>query len=774
MGEKNFHPMKTSLVPGQFEADGLEPGTYEVAIKGGGEELQPESREVKLSRTPQTIRVVLGKKGQPFYFAGDTKIYFEPDHGSFMLVTRGEQAPDITMRQLQKRNLVVESHPPILLQRDPSEQKLAGQFPPDAAFVSVKLPADQPVEEAGDLMTSVAHELQEEGLQVTLALAIESSDLSLQGLTNELVVRFKDHVTQNEVQTIARQLGLVVERPILYAGNAFLLSRPGAPSYDLLRIAQIFRDQYPVRYVEPNLLMQLELDQYTPNDPLFANQTWMPLINCDDAWETLGNIDPNIRGGRADITIAVFDPHGVAPNHPDLTANVSDGTSKLVQSFNFNAMAAQTVPQLGGEHGTQCAGSATAAFDNNIGIAGIAPNCHLIGARLPSPATGIEMADAFIWATGFPTGSTAPGFPAPPARPADVISNSWGVTGASLKSELLDCFDFLTDYGRGKRGCVVTFSVGNLGYLQFSKLRTYAAYERTIAVGASVNANPTSPIATSCFADPGGNTTDLTATVDTRTLYSPYGPEMDVVAPSHTAYIPPCYTKLDPILSIVQVGTGDVDGCPGTPVCYDYSANFGGTSHSSPTVAGAAALILSANPHLSWVEVRKILRTTAVRINNANTDPIGQYVDNDGDGVAEFSQWYGYGRIDLNAAVNATRVSNIIINESRWAAVALILFGVTLGEGGLTIVGGKPKPVPPVDPYRRDALLALAISELASEIADPKSRRFVEQGALDALGTAVERLRERFEREPVAFEGDRMSVPSLRDTKGSGNREPGR
>jgi subtilisin family serine protease len=668
-GEKDFRPLTAGVMPGHFEGTGLAEGTYEVAVSGKGEALQPESREVRVSRATETITMVLGREGQPFYYAGETKIYFEPDRESFLLVTRGERAPEITMRHLRTRDLAAERHPPVILPRDAGE-KAAGQHPPDAAFVSVKLPEGQPVEQAGELMASVAEELREEGLQVTLALTVRRPGQGFQGLTNELVVRFQDHVSQPEVQTIARQVGLVVERPILYAGNAFLMSRPGPPSYDLLRIAQVLRDQYPVRYVEPNLLVQIELDQYTPDDTLFGNQGWMPLINCDDAWQTLGAIDLNIRGGSADITIAVFDGQGVAPDHPELTANVSDGTSKLVTSFNFNAMATQTVAQLAGDHGTQCAGSATAAFDNNLGIAGIAPNCHLIGARLPSPVTGIEMADAFIWAAGFNTGSTAPGFPALPARAADVISNSWGVTWGALSATLQDCFDFLTVYGRGGRGCIVTFSVGNLGYVPFSNRRTYAAYERTIAVGASVSANPSSPIATSCVADPGGDTTDLTATVDTRTLYSPYGPETDVVAPSHTTYIPPCNvtTLLDPILSIVRVGTGNLDGCPGGPVCNDYAASFGGTSHSSPCVAATAALILSVNPALSWVQVREILRTTAVRIDNANTDPIGQYVDNDGDGVAEFSQWYGYGRIDVNAAVTATRdltfVADIVARDN--------------------------------------------------------------------------------------------------------------
>jgi len=127
---------------------------------------------------------------------------------------------------------------------------------------------------------------------------------------------------------------------------------------------------------------------------------------------------------------------------------------------------------------------------------------------------------------------------------------------------------------------------------------------------------------------------------------------MDIVAPSHTCYNATNGNLVDPITSTVRVGTGTLDGCPGPATCNDYDTAFGGTSHSSPTVAGAAALVLSGNPILSWDEVRGVLRRTAVRIDAANTNNVGQYVDNDGDGVNEFSQWYGYGRLDVDGAVD--------------------------------------------------------------------------------------------------------------------------
>ncbi len=648
------HEIELLDAPGQAYGEDLTPGTYELRVSSSQSDLQPETRMLELAAGYNSATVILGKEGQPFFYAGETKVYFEPDRNSFLVVARGDRAAEVAPDLLRNQDLEVRPLPCILTTGH-SGYEASSEQPSDSSFVSVDLPGGQTADQAGELMESVANELRrQQGLRVILALPVQRGAGPVQGLTNELTVRFDDSVKQDEVERIAGQLGLTVERPILYAGNAFLLSRPGPPSYDLLRIARVLQQEFPVLYAEPNLLQQLEIDQFTPNDFLWANLTHLPLINCDDAWQTLGNINANVRGGSSDITIAVFDPDGVAPDHPDLTANLTDGTSKLVTSFNFNAMAPQTVAGLAGDHGTQCASTATAAFNNNQGIVGVAPNCHLIGARLPSPATGIAMADAFMWSAGFNTGSTNPNFPALPARSADVISNSWGVTGAVLSSAMRNCFDRLTVNGRGGRGCVVTFSVGNLGHVQFSNQRTFAAYERNIAVGASINVNPTSPV-NSFHPDPNGNTNNINVAVDTRALYSPFGPEMDAVAPSHTAYNAAGGGLIDPTTSAVRVGNGALDGCPGPPICNDYAAGFGGTSHASPTIAGVAALVLSVNPALSLVEVREILRTTTVRIDFANTNPIGQWVDNDGDGVREFSQWYGYGRVDANAAVTATR-----------------------------------------------------------------------------------------------------------------------
>ncbi len=85
--------------------------------------------------------------------------------------------------------------------------------------------------------------------------------------------------------------------------------------------------------------------------------------------------------------------------------------------------------------------------------------------------------------------------------------------------------------------------------------------------------------------------------------------------------------------------------------------NFGGTSSSTPLCAGIAALVLSANPMLTWVEVRQILRTTA---NKIDTDNVRfPWLDNTGIPANQsgrqpyYSNGLGYGRLDAGHAVEA-------------------------------------------------------------------------------------------------------------------------
>ena len=111
----------------------------------------------------------------------------------------------------------------------------------------------------------------------------------------------------------------------------------------------------------------------------------------------------------------------------------------------------------------------------------------------------------------------------------------------------------------------------------------------------------------------------------TRSYYSQYGPKLDFVAPSNGGE--------KGITTTDRMGEAGDD--PG-----DYSFAFGGTSAATPLASAVAALMLSKNSNLTAEDVRTILRQTCQKIGETPY-------------TAGRNDYYGYGRIDAEAAVKA-------------------------------------------------------------------------------------------------------------------------
>lgn len=93
------------------------------------------------------------------------------------------------------------------------------------------------------------------------------------------------------------------------------------------------------------------------------------------------------------------------------------------------------------------------------------------------------------------------------------------------------------------------------------------------------------------------------------------------------------------------------------------SATFSGTSASTPICAGVAALVLSVNHRLNWLEVLDILQATAHKIDPWN----GQWSTAEALMSAK-SPFHGYGRVDGAAAVKMAarydRKSRLVVRNS--------------------------------------------------------------------------------------------------------------
>ncbi len=104
--------------------------------------------------------------------------------------------------------------------------------------------------------------------------------------------------------------------------------------------------------------------------------------------------------------------------------------------------------------------------------------------------------------------------------------------------------------------------------------------------------------------------------------------------------------------------------------------NASGTSMASPHVAGAAAVLLQANPQLTPTQVRLALQATAnpVLATDANGDPVPQ---------SELPFWQvGCGHVDLNAAVKLVRRPDW---SSRLARRAQIADARVLADDGFAV-----------------------------------------------------------------------------------------
>ncbi|MCP9235629.1 S8 family serine peptidase [Lewinella sp. JB7] len=395
---------------------------------------------------------------------------------------------------------------------------------------------------------------------------------------------------------IFRRLNLEVEEQREDGTFVLAVSRR---SRNPLRVAADLQSLPAIASAIPDL--DIPLDQYfsEPRDGLFPEEWHLdnggsvpgvphfPLKPGADArvraaWERLNDL------GSTSLTIAVIDK-GFDLDHPDLA-----GKATAALNVTANESRLPTGPAAG-THGTPCASIALGAA-NGTGIVGAAPNARLM------PLHGLTYSVRY----------TERMFQHCIDRGADIISCSWGTVEARYRPGPLHerAITAALTTGRGGRGCVVVFAVGNEGR---ELINYYARLPGVIAVGASTSN-------------------------DTHAAYSNRGSGITVVAPSDGGWpVLAARASWDPGMTGVPLSERYyVDGRDRGP----HHKHFGGTSSATPLVAGICALMLSANPELTSRQVKDILERTA--------DKIGTPGDYDARG---YSMRFGYGRVNADRAV---------------------------------------------------------------------------------------------------------------------------
>ena len=362
-------------------------------------------------------------------------------------------------------------------------------------------------------------------------------------------------------------------------------------------------------------------------------------INVVPAW------DSGVTGEG--VLVAVVDT-GVDVTHPDLADNIS--------IYRYNAITGGTNvdPSLidpVGYHGTAVAGIIAGVGDNGEGITGIAYNAEImpilmLGDGLSGFATSQDIAAALL-------GNGAP---------VDISNNSWGPN----TSRYIDASDLFYDpqdptdadfvellitaatTGRDGKGTIYVFASGNSAGPQFSQGFDDIGIWDSAGSNFYINSPYTIGVG---MVDHDGSIFNSDGTL---TLYGEMSSSVLVVAPSASGPFDTVSTpdtgsgiwstdlqgdngsNQSPLGGEIEI---DGDNFPYT----DYTSRFGGTSAAAPEVSGVIALMLEANPDLSYRDVEEIL----IRSSRQNS-PLGM----DTNGLLVSPETPG-GHLDASWIVNA-------------------------------------------------------------------------------------------------------------------------
>jgi thermitase len=244
-----------------------------------------------------------------------------------------------------------------------------------------------------------------------------------------------------------------------------------------------------------------------------------------------------------------------------------------------------------GNHGTACAGIIGAKIDNALGVAGLAGNCRVMA--IATYFSDVQVVEGLTFAAD---------------NGARVVSMSFGVYPSWMMWDFT-IIEAALQYCQDKNVVLAAAS----GNENLNVSRFPGSDPRTICVG-------------------GSNRSDVRKAVGDTSIESGwgacYGPAVDVVAPC------------------LEIPTTDRLGAAGyTPT--DYDLRFNGTSSATPHVAALAGLIISVNPALSHLEVRRIISETTDKINL----PGYAYLPTAGKPYGTWNQEVGYGRINAERAL---------------------------------------------------------------------------------------------------------------------------
>jgi subtilisin family serine protease len=315
---------------------------------------------------------------------------------------------------------------------------------------------------------------------------------------------------------------------------------------------------------------------------LAINQAPLRLIDAEAGWKS--------SVASKSIMIAVLDC-GIMTSHPDLKRAIH-------VTFDATTGKASQSPPPWDSHGTSCAGLAAGTRATSAGVRGVADGCSLMAIRIGKTPTRLG---TYVASTSW----LCRGIDWAWEHGADVLSMSYG--GGPRSKAVTAALARARKQGRGGKGAVLIASAGN-----GAQPRTPVEFPATLPWVFAVAATD-------------DHDRPKRALSNEEPWVSASGAAVDIAAPGVG-----CYTTTVP------------DPTEGETALY--TTDFSGTSASTPLVAGAAALVLGANPALTEQAVRRLLAATADKVRTV-TYRRGR------------SNWVGSGRLNVGAAVRAALAS---------------------------------------------------------------------------------------------------------------------
>ncbi|NES64241.1 MAG: S8 family serine peptidase [Okeania sp. SIO2D1] len=509
-------------------------------------------------------------------------------------------------------------------------------------------------------------------------------------ITDRIFVRFHESTTPEQIDDFAGRYGLLKKN--VYSGRDYLFQLTNHTGINPVKlVVKLTEEEDLVEMVDHDMNYIVQVCSH-PTDTHYIDQWHLhkrlthpefdprSSSQCEASWELLGS------HGSLDVVIGVTDD-GCKLDHHDFDSPGKFAGwgyfvgSQLVKNTDIGADPTRMYQEKA-NHGTSCAGVIAAEVDAVLTV-GAAPGCRLFPIKWESRGPILYISDSKIMhVLDFI------------ADKVDILSNSWGGAPENKYGPIVTerISELARTGGRRGKGIIFLWAAGNANCPIQHTTSVKVPYtpgwdwDPIASVSVWVGVKTARHFKNDLVGIPGVMHVAALASNARRSHYSNYGTGIGICAPSSNSH---AYWRLPSTVKGLGITTttGPTDEGPAI-----VTGGFGGTSSATPLVAGIAALVISANPELTALEVISILKRTASkdlslegypRTPPAIFDPDtswdvspvapfdkGDFIDT-GDPDGTWSPWFGHGRVDARAAVEeALRLRSSVpistVNYNSW------------------------------------------------------------------------------------------------------------